>query len=217
LDKIHLLLGNFRSYKIYHVLRELNERVDVEANKGTLLAPGNLKVNGTLSRMALPWTMRAALLIQKKQVGAAERENGEITQFKSCQNKLLGGGDKARYHEKASIRQGRDRESTRPYLTDLANRMEIMSMEEGGNKLKAPPQSQPIPVQRSLEYYTVKQQGARRSGRWLEMESSSDNKPSTEERLKAVASIPVGFPRKLGFWSRKAYGEAGRGHHHNQN
>ena len=54
LDKIHLLLGNFRSYKIYHVLRELNERADVEANKGTLLASGNLKVNGTLSNVELP-------------------------------------------------------------------------------------------------------------------------------------------------------------------
>jgi len=54
LDKINLLLGNFRSYKIYHVLRELNERADAEANKGVLLAPRNLKVNGTLSSVEIP-------------------------------------------------------------------------------------------------------------------------------------------------------------------
>jgi ribonuclease HI len=53
LDKIHLLLGCFSSYKIYHVLRELNEKEDVEANKGALLAPGNLNLNGTLSTVEL--------------------------------------------------------------------------------------------------------------------------------------------------------------------
>jgi hypothetical protein len=123
---------------------------------------------------------------KKKQGGVAEREKGEITQLKSCQNKLLGGGDKAWYHEKVSFRQGGDRASARPYLTDLENRMEIMSMEEGGNKLKASPQSQPILAQRSLGYSPVKQQGARRRGRRPEMASSLDSKPSTEERLKTM-------------------------------
>jgi ribonuclease HI len=54
LDKIHLLLRNFKSYKLYHVLRELNGKADVEANKGTLLAPGILKVNEMVSSVALP-------------------------------------------------------------------------------------------------------------------------------------------------------------------
>jgi ribonuclease HI len=54
LDKIHLLLRCFSSYKIFHVLRELNEKADVEANKGALLAPGNLNLNGSLSTVELP-------------------------------------------------------------------------------------------------------------------------------------------------------------------
>jgi hypothetical protein len=144
--------------------------------------------------------MIVALLIQKqKQVESADREIGEIAQVKSRQNKLLGGGDKAQYHEKASFRHGGDRESTRPYLTDSTNRMEIMSMEEGGNKLKAPPQSHPIPMQRSLEYSPVKQQGAGRSGRRPEMASSSDNKPSTEERLKAMDTALENLKQLLQF------------------
>jgi len=54
LDKIHLLLRNFNSYKLYHVLRELNGKADEEANKGTLLELGILKVNETVSSVALP-------------------------------------------------------------------------------------------------------------------------------------------------------------------
>jgi len=53
LDKIHLLLGCFSSYEVYHVLRKLNEKADVEANKGALLAPGNLNLNGTISTVEL--------------------------------------------------------------------------------------------------------------------------------------------------------------------
>ena len=54
LRKIRLLLTNFNSYEIFHVLRKLNEKVDVEANKGVLLAPGNLILNGTASTVEIP-------------------------------------------------------------------------------------------------------------------------------------------------------------------
>jgi ribonuclease HI len=54
LDKIQLLLGKFRSFKIYHVLRNLNERADVEANKGALLTAGTLQLNGTTSKADMP-------------------------------------------------------------------------------------------------------------------------------------------------------------------
>jgi chromosome segregation ATPase len=82
---------------------------------------------------------------------------------------------------------------------DSTNRMEIMSMEEGGNKLKAPPQSHPIPLQRSLEYSPAKHQGAGRSERRPEMASGSDNKPSTEERLKAMDTALENLKQLLQF------------------
>ena len=49
LSKIRLLLTSFSSYEIFHVLRKLNEKADVEANKGVLLAPGSLILNGMMS------------------------------------------------------------------------------------------------------------------------------------------------------------------------
>jgi ribonuclease HI len=36
LEKIQLLLGSLRTYKLYHVLRSLNASADAEANKGAL-------------------------------------------------------------------------------------------------------------------------------------------------------------------------------------
>jgi len=54
LDKIRLLLRSFASYKLFHVLRDLNEGVDAEANRGALLAPGSLNLNGLLSTMEMP-------------------------------------------------------------------------------------------------------------------------------------------------------------------
>jgi len=47
LEKIQLLLGNFRSYKLYHVLRNLNEQADIEANEGVLLTAGTMQLKGT--------------------------------------------------------------------------------------------------------------------------------------------------------------------------
>ena len=49
LRKICLLLTNFNSYEIFHVLRKLNTMADVEANKGFILAPGILVLNGRMS------------------------------------------------------------------------------------------------------------------------------------------------------------------------
>ena len=49
LNKIHLLLTSLSSYEIFHVLRKLNAKADVEDNKGILLAPGTLILNGMMS------------------------------------------------------------------------------------------------------------------------------------------------------------------------
>jgi ribonuclease HI len=42
LEKIQLLLGNLWSYKLYHVLQNLNKKADTEANKGVLFIVGTL-------------------------------------------------------------------------------------------------------------------------------------------------------------------------------
>jgi ribonuclease HI len=54
LDKIHLLLRKLRKFKIYHVLRNLNERADSEANKGARLNAGTMHLNGTTIRADVP-------------------------------------------------------------------------------------------------------------------------------------------------------------------
>jgi len=54
LDKIHLLLRNFKSYKFYHVLRDLNGEADKEANRGALLEAGVLTVNEVIESVELP-------------------------------------------------------------------------------------------------------------------------------------------------------------------
>jgi ribonuclease HI len=54
LEKIQLLLGNLRTYKLYHVLRSLNASADAEANKGATTHIGTLQINGTTTRMDLP-------------------------------------------------------------------------------------------------------------------------------------------------------------------
>ena len=54
LSKIRLLLTSFNSYQIFHVLRKLNAKADVEANKGVLLVPGSLTLNGRMSTVEIP-------------------------------------------------------------------------------------------------------------------------------------------------------------------
>ena len=46
LNRLKLILQDFTSFKIYHILRSLNREVDEMANKGCLLAPGTLNYNG---------------------------------------------------------------------------------------------------------------------------------------------------------------------------
>jgi ribonuclease HI len=54
LEKIQLLLGKLRSYKLYHVLRNLNVPADAEANKCALFNIETLHLNETMSKMDLP-------------------------------------------------------------------------------------------------------------------------------------------------------------------
>jgi len=54
LSKIFLLLTSFRSYEIFHVLRKMNEKADVEDNKGVLLVPRSLILSGTVSIVEMP-------------------------------------------------------------------------------------------------------------------------------------------------------------------
>ena len=68
LDKIQLLLRNFKSYKLFHVLRDLNGEVDEEANRGTLLELGVLKVNEMVFSVALPLNMILLHLIFKRKI-----------------------------------------------------------------------------------------------------------------------------------------------------
>ena len=52
--KVLLLLLQFRNYKVYHVLRNLNSIADAEANRGTLLSKNQLVVNGETSYQSFP-------------------------------------------------------------------------------------------------------------------------------------------------------------------
>lgn len=52
--KTLLLLAQLREYKFYHVLRSLNGQADKEANCGTFLSKGHLKVNGEASHHTIP-------------------------------------------------------------------------------------------------------------------------------------------------------------------
>ena len=52
--KVRLLLSNFRNYKAHHVLRNLNNLADAEANRGALLHKSQLIVNGESSFYAIP-------------------------------------------------------------------------------------------------------------------------------------------------------------------
>jgi ribonuclease HI len=54
LEKIQLLLGNLRSYKLYHFLQNLNASANTEANTDALSNIGTLQLNGTTSRIELP-------------------------------------------------------------------------------------------------------------------------------------------------------------------
>jgi len=54
LEKIQLLLGKLRFYKLYHVLRNLNVLADAEANKCALFNIETLHLNETMSKMDLP-------------------------------------------------------------------------------------------------------------------------------------------------------------------
>eukprot|EP00253_Pinus_taeda_P023884 PITA_23884 len=46
LNRLKLILQDFTSFKIYHILRSLNKEADEMANKGCLLATGTLNYNG---------------------------------------------------------------------------------------------------------------------------------------------------------------------------
>jgi ribonuclease HI len=52
--KTLILLEQLNDYKIYHVLRLLNGQADKEANQGTLLSKGLLKINGETSHHSIP-------------------------------------------------------------------------------------------------------------------------------------------------------------------
>ena len=52
--KTLLLLEQLNDYKIYHVLRLLNGQADKEANQGTSLNKGHLKINGETSHHSIP-------------------------------------------------------------------------------------------------------------------------------------------------------------------
>jgi hypothetical protein len=67
--------------------------------------------------------MRADLHTQKSTLKKQQGKKGKAIRVSHVRAKLLGRGDKEEYHETTDFRQGGDRESTRPYLTDLANRV----------------------------------------------------------------------------------------------
>ena len=46
LQRLRYLLQDFTSFKCYHILRESNKEADFYANKGCLLAQGDLSTNG---------------------------------------------------------------------------------------------------------------------------------------------------------------------------
>jgi ribonuclease HI len=54
LEKIHLLLKRLRTFQLFHVLRDLNEQADEEANRGAILSIGELQINGITSYLAIP-------------------------------------------------------------------------------------------------------------------------------------------------------------------
>ena len=52
--KVLLLLTHFSNHKAYHVLRNLNNLVDAEANRGTSLTKSQLMVNVEISNYLIP-------------------------------------------------------------------------------------------------------------------------------------------------------------------
>ena len=46
LKRLKIILQDFTSFKIFHILRSSNSEADVMANKGCFLAPGDLNING---------------------------------------------------------------------------------------------------------------------------------------------------------------------------
>jgi hypothetical protein len=54
LKKIKLLLTTFQSIQLFHILRELNDEVDKEANKVVLLSKGVLSLDGNEGYDKLP-------------------------------------------------------------------------------------------------------------------------------------------------------------------
>ena len=53
-SKIILLLSKFTSFKIYNILRSLNNLADVEANRGSLMSKNTLHVNGEYKGASIP-------------------------------------------------------------------------------------------------------------------------------------------------------------------
>ena len=52
--KVLLLLMHFSNHKAYHVLRNLNNLADAEANRGTSLTKSQLMVNAEISNYLIP-------------------------------------------------------------------------------------------------------------------------------------------------------------------
>ena len=52
--KVLLLLTHFNTYKSYHVLSNLNNLADAEANRGTSLSKSQLIVNAEISNHLIP-------------------------------------------------------------------------------------------------------------------------------------------------------------------
>jgi ribonuclease HI len=52
LEKTHHLLKRFRAFQLFHILRNMNEKADKEANIGVTLSKGEIQINGILSHKA---------------------------------------------------------------------------------------------------------------------------------------------------------------------
>jgi ribonuclease HI len=54
LEKIHHLLKRLRAFQLFHILCNLNEQADEEANIGVTLSKGEIQINGISSHLEIP-------------------------------------------------------------------------------------------------------------------------------------------------------------------